>query len=491
MSTLVKRDNLIPMIGDSNFMKQFESDEEIPIPNKYIFTEYEPIVTYKIIIPDDETFYNIIFKLRFYMVDDVPYEVYDYVRTHPHIDLHKIKDYKFDSLTLLKKNDKEMIRQCIDTERLDMNLLKYLFANKYYEKSAEWNVRMYSYVAKHGHLQILKLLHEYKCPIVSVYSTHNNPYLLCDYPIHTTIKYNQYECMVYLREVVGLSIGEREYKQIIKHSNIQFIKYIVKEKICPENIMGNIPLYLCSTATYEDYFKCVKYLYENGYSLSDDICVKAAGSGLLEYLKYVHERGGTMTDEVIVYSAYNENLECFYYALENGCNLTIRVLTSACELGILQNVKLLHDMKCPSLGNGAETYNSAESGSVECLKFLHENKYMINPDIHEWAISGRNINCIKYLVDNGIKLRIEDVRYVCTYRCKIYDCDENKKKTEQESYDIFRYIFSHCFCKVNCKRDTCKEILSRKTELSTLINKVQSDSSHNQQILKYVNEIFV
>jgi hypothetical protein len=50
MSTLVKRNNLIPMIVDSNFMRQFESNEEIPIPNKYIFTEYEPIVTYQIVV---------------------------------------------------------------------------------------------------------------------------------------------------------------------------------------------------------------------------------------------------------------------------------------------------------------------------------------------------------------------------------------------------------------------------------------------------------
>jgi hypothetical protein len=134
---------------------------------------------------------------------------------------------------------------------------------------------------------------------------------------------------------------------------------------------------------------------------------------------------------------------------------------------------------------------------------------VIKPDIHQWSISGRSIDCMKYLVDNGYKLRIEDVECVCRYRGRIdnHNSIENKKKIEQESYDIFtplkifigksgvlnlqgcKYTLSHCFCKVHCKTNICTKILSRVSGLKKIINTDNNYSKPNQKILKYLDEI--
>ena len=90
----VKKDDLIPIIRNSKLIKEFD-DDTIPIPKKFMLTEYKTIVTYKLVIDSDSTLYNILEKLRYYMVDDLPDEVYDYVLENSHLNFDNFKDFFF------------------------------------------------------------------------------------------------------------------------------------------------------------------------------------------------------------------------------------------------------------------------------------------------------------------------------------------------------------------------------------------------------------
>ena len=75
-------------IQQSNLAKQFESNESISIPKKYILTEIK--------IQTDEELMRILEVFRYWMVDDMPKEVYDYVMsiTHKNVSFIGLADYQ-------------------------------------------------------------------------------------------------------------------------------------------------------------------------------------------------------------------------------------------------------------------------------------------------------------------------------------------------------------------------------------------------------------
>ena len=71
METINKKD-LIPLLKKSRLVDQF--DDKITIPKKYVLNEIN--------ITDNNTFYKVMDILRFYMVEELPHEIYDYVLKH-------------------------------------------------------------------------------------------------------------------------------------------------------------------------------------------------------------------------------------------------------------------------------------------------------------------------------------------------------------------------------------------------------------------------
>lgn len=64
----------------------------------------------------------------------------------------------------------------------------------------------------------------------------------------------------------------------------------------------------------------LKYIHENGCSLSRKACNRAAKNGHLEILKYLHKIGCNWSTMTCCYAAKNGHLEILKYLLENGCS---------------------------------------------------------------------------------------------------------------------------------------------------------------------------
>ena len=84
METINKRD-LIPLFKKSGLIREFEDvfEDEIVVPKKYGFNE--------IIINNENNFYKIMDQLRYFMFEELPYEIYDYVLKYKP-DLSNFKD---------------------------------------------------------------------------------------------------------------------------------------------------------------------------------------------------------------------------------------------------------------------------------------------------------------------------------------------------------------------------------------------------------------
>ena len=85
METLSKSD-LLDCLRSSDFYDEFDNelDDEIIIPKKYLLDSLE--------IKNEEHFYKILNKLRYWMVNELPFEIYHYVDNNKNINLDNFND---------------------------------------------------------------------------------------------------------------------------------------------------------------------------------------------------------------------------------------------------------------------------------------------------------------------------------------------------------------------------------------------------------------
>jgi hypothetical protein len=153
MQTINKND-LIPLLQNSELADQFE--DEIVIPEKYVFKNFKKKIVYDVVIEDDNDFNLVMDQLRFHMVKELPFEIYDYVvKNRP--DLSKFKDFFFEELTFLKKTEKYWLLKSCATKGY-LNLMKYAHKNR-----CSLNTHSCDNAALNGHLDCLKYLHENGC----------------------------------------------------------------------------------------------------------------------------------------------------------------------------------------------------------------------------------------------------------------------------------------------------------------------------------------
>jgi hypothetical protein len=63
---------------------------------------------------------------------------------------------------------------------------------------------------------------------------------------------------------------------------------------------------------------CLKYLYDNGCPVENNICDYAAEGGHVECIKYLNDVDIRITSKTCFYAAYNGHIECVEYLLQNG-----------------------------------------------------------------------------------------------------------------------------------------------------------------------------
>lgn len=117
-----------------------------------------------------------------------------------------------------------------------------------------------------------------------------------------------------------------DYITAVKNNHVQ----------CLENIHDTLIRVPWSATTMEIAAKnrsidCLKYLYENGCPINNDICDYAAEEGCVKCLKYLHLIGMSLTSDTCYYAAYNGNARCLEYTMQNGCTWSELIFKAVIE----------------------------------------------------------------------------------------------------------------------------------------------------------------
>ena len=220
----INKDSLLPLLKTSVLANEMANeDDEIVIPKKYLFNNYETIITYKLVINNDNDFDKTLDKLRYWMVEQIPYEMLDYVYEHKHSVKYIIEHYKdffYEELKALVNTNDKNINLIAETGSL--YLLEYAL-----NKGFRWNNDSCACAAKSGNVECLKLLRVDGCPW-----------------------------------------GEHTMKNAAKYGSLECVKYAFMTNCpfeTPKDRMFCVPN-PCEIAHKYNNYDCMKYLYDQGCS---------------------------------------------------------------------------------------------------------------------------------------------------------------------------------------------------------------------------------
>lgn len=428
------KEDIPEFIKKSDLYQVINNDEDITYPK-----QYSP---FKIIKPDTFEMKNIytfdnltsVFHImRYWMVNDTPFEVYKYIRNHGH-------NLNSDQINYLKNEFRDI--KCLDEILLLLDFpsskncnipyigyIDYIYTRKLkkeeYRNGIGYNykeyysvVRLVNQVVKMGYLNLLKYLYEEE-------------------------KYDGWDFMA--------------YNIAAEHGYLDILQYLIKYK-CPKTIPDGI------------------------YDLQAKPCELAAGNGHLECLKILHENKFEWDYKVIVKAAQNDHFDCVKYSCENGCKFVDRQRYNACTGLILfssggaccrDNLKMLkyviargapwdrntlgcaihaNSPKClkylVSIGGTIDGNMTAfAGGNLEILKYLNENNFNVKWSENPYRVAARtSLECFKYLLEDVCTLPIGEK---CKGKCQHNNMDKENIYSDTlfeclkdwKNKDVYNYLF--------------------------------------------------
>ena len=196
----------------------------------------------------------------------------------------------------------------------------------------------------------------------------------------TAVRYGNLECFKFLVET-GQKPKDNIFETAVYFSKINCVKYIYdKDKhYNQDNILNICTISLQNKNNEEEQFEILKFLYDMGFKGNSDTCEFAAKNGYFECLKFLHSEGCEINENLCKFiTTYgDENLECLIFASKNGSTLE-NVMSSALENGYVTYVKYLHE-------NGFDLPNRIP----QIIKIKKDKRYK---------------KTLEYLLDNGCEL---------------------------------------------------------------------------------------
>lgn len=324
MTNFIEIEHIPRWLENSNLSKVFKENDNnsaLLIPeNKY---------KKNINILNVNDFYRYIEIYRYWMMDDCPFEIYDYfLKNYSIIDLEFLKN-EFNDTIIIKEliiliSSLRYKVMDIAAQNGYLNLLKYAYENQF-----PCSKNTTSKAAKYGHLESLKFLIENGCPfdkeVICLDAIENNhldclKYLCengCEFPVsiyYTAIKNGSFHCLKY---AVESGSPNHPYACSIASSfgRLDFLEYLHKKNFLLDEDS-------CIEAASNGHLDCLKYSIENISSTLniEDICFNAIGH--IDCLKYLHkEKAFRLSEMTCSISAYNRHLDCLIYGFENGCSI--------------------------------------------------------------------------------------------------------------------------------------------------------------------------
>lgn len=389
----ISKSNLLPVLQNSKLADQFE--DKMTIPKKYVYVDYD--VKYNIAIEDeyqfqfikeqigskrkfpfelklpkkykltkcefknkfklsnDEDFKKVMEVLRYYMVKEIPFQVYDYIYYNKP-DIENYVDFYYEDLKILKESSLELWRNLCTTttkveshinlvesvtEQAKLGLLKYLISKKFISKNNDEIMDAIILGSWNYYYSDRKTLNYYKKPpsLNDNHEEHNERFNCLKFLFDNNFKYSK-------NIIIYASIANKP----------DFIKFLFNKKIdCNKS---NVTYYAVKYQNLE----LVKYLHKNGFPFGLDREVITWGCPSIEF---VESQGNTLC-----LAASLGNVEIFKFLLENGCSTPI--WRSMYFYGI-------------------------NSGNIKIIEYLHEKGFEINKNIINYAKKLNKNDIVEYL----------------------------------------------------------------------------------------------
>jgi hypothetical protein len=331
----INKDDLYPVLQNSNLADQF--DDKVIVPKKYLLNEDETITKLNV---NKKTFHSIMEKLRYFMVKELPYEIYDYVKEDFDVNLEDFKDFHYEELVLLRDDYCEIMSRCEELEDyhiynnfeyvsvhdLKDNLLIKCLEHEYYDlmkylKHAgfSFDSELFVIAIQNVNLKGIKFLHENECKIDS--------YLAYIDAAQT----GNIECLKYVHSICPFSNGGLE--AAVSGNNWDCVNYVL-DNLDGEHMIKELN-YLCTCrAAQNGNLEMLKFLHNKGAPLHDFCASWAASCGTsifndkpdkdkfndyLDCIKYLHKNNCPWSSDTCENAIVSSNFDILKYAIENGC----------------------------------------------------------------------------------------------------------------------------------------------------------------------------
>lgn len=147
--------------------------------------------------------------------------------------------------------------------------------------------------------------------------------------------------------------------------------------------------------------ECLKYLREQGFTFSAQVCNGAAESGNPSCLEYLRSQGCTITEETFAVATRKGKLEFLRHLVDHGCPINYN---SVCKDGARsRDVKVLqfvHELG-GKLVSKVSRISTNDYNSLECLYYYHKQGKPWDTRACYCAVKHSNHKALAFLLDNG------------------------------------------------------------------------------------------
>ena len=250
------------------------------------------------------------------------------------------------------------------------------------------------------YLKIIKYFH--------IYKGYNFKYFL---KVTDIIKNNYIKCLEYIDKNEEYIIDDHSLLfSAIDYDNLECLEYLITRFLFVNDVLFNYSIKTgsirCFKYLYEKYFKisCINCYDVKECSHNDDLLYLAIDYDNVEFIKYLNTTGILIDYKFFNYSIKKCSIECLKYLYENKL-FNQKSLCYILDFSItsynLECVIYLREKGIPWSEN--TFYMTIIGGDIECIKYLHKKNCPYDNYICLYlaCIRKKNIECFKYLYENS------------------------------------------------------------------------------------------
>ena len=343
------------------------------IPKKYIIKN--------ITINNIDDLYSLIDLLNYWMANEIPDEILNWVFDNNIGIINKEKSVILDKINFILKNkfyldSVNFIESCVIKDYFD--LFKF-FIKKYY-KSLSISLDYDNIISIITHVNDKKYIN---------FFFNNNliiPTNICDFAAQS----GNINILKYLHDELYFPLNKTTMVATAECGNLECMKYLF-ENGCEWD--EKVTMYSARTN-----FECLQFSILNNCPKHPFTCLFAAISGNIKALQFAHENNCYWDEKVCSNSA---NVECLKYAHENGCPWDEYTCSTAAIYNRFECLKYAHENGCP--WDKTTCSNAVANNSLESLIYAHQNNCPFENNLYMEADKYNSIKCLDYILDFMIK----------------------------------------------------------------------------------------